>query len=68
MNKRFSLYLFREILPLYGAGLMALTVLLLALFLINFLADILARGAPPALVAQFLLYKLPGGCGAGVSP
>ena len=66
MNKRFSLYLFREILPLYGAGLIALTVLLLALFLINFLADILARGAPPALVAQFLLYKLPGAAARGI--
>ena len=66
MTKRFSLYLFREILPLYGAGLIALLILLLAFFFINFLADILARGAPPALVAQFLLYKLPGAAGRGI--
>ena len=66
MTKRFSLYLFREILPLYGAGLVALLLLLLGLFFVTFLADIIARGAPPSLVAQFLLYKLPGAAGRGI--
>ena len=66
MTKRFSQYLFREIMPLYGAGLIALLVLLLAFFFINFLADILSRGAPPALVATYLLFKLPAAAGRGI--
>lgn len=64
--KRFSLYLVREILPLYGAGLAVLVVLLLGNFLLNVLADILARGVSPSLVAQFLLFKLPAAAGFGI--
>lgn len=63
---RFSRYLYREIVPLYLAGLIVLLVLLLAYFLINVLADVLARGVPPSLVARFLLYKLPGAGAAAV--
>lgn len=62
----FSRYLFREVVPLYLAGLVVLLVLLLAYFLVNVLADVLARGVPPSLVARFLLYKLPGAGAAAV--
>ena len=66
MTKRFSVYLFKEILPLYGAGLAVLLVLLLGSFLLGVLADVIARGVPPSLVARFLLYKLPAAAGAGI--
>lgn len=66
LSSRFGRYLIQEILPLYGAGLVALLVLLLALFFANLLPDILARGAPPTLVAQFLLYSLPSAAGRGI--
>lgn len=66
MTTRFGRYLIQEVLPLYGAGLVALLVLLLALFLANLLPDILARGAPPALVGKFLLYSLPTAAGRGI--
>ncbi len=63
---RFSRYLIREVLPLYGAGLVVLVILLLGSFLLGALADILARGVPPSLVAQFLLFKLPTAAGFGI--
>lgn len=66
MTTRFGRYLIQEVLPLYGAGLVALLVLLLALFLANLLPDILSRGAPPALVGKFLLYSLPTAAGRGI--
>lgn len=66
MNKRFSLYLLREIMPLYLAGLSVLLLLLLAVTLLGVLADVIARGVSPALVASFLLYSLPGAAGYGI--
>lgn len=66
MTRRFSLYLIREIMPLYLAGLAALLILLLAVTLLEVLADVIARGVSPALVAQFLLYSLPGAAGYAV--
>ena len=63
---RFSRYLFREILPLYVAGLAVLLVLLLMSFLLGVLADALARGVPAPLVARFLLFKLPAAAGPGL--
>jgi lipopolysaccharide export system permease protein len=64
--KRFSAYIMREVLPLYGAGLIAFMLLLLGYFLLNILAEILARGVPPGLVAQFLLYSLPAAAGPAI--
>lgn len=64
---RFSRYLFREILPLYAAGLAVLLVLLLTNFLLGVLADALARGVPAALVARYLLFKLPAAAGPGLT-
>lgn len=64
--RRFSRYLVREILPLYGAGLAVLLLLLLMSFLLGVLADVLARGVPPALVARYLLFKLPAAAGPGI--
>jgi lipopolysaccharide export system permease protein len=64
--RRFSAYLMREILPFYGAGLAALLLLLLGAFLLEVLADVLARGVPLALVARFLLYSLPEAAGYGI--
>jgi lipopolysaccharide export system permease protein len=66
VTKRFSRYLISEILPLYGAGLVALLLLLLSYFFLGQLAAILARGVPLTLVAQFLLYKLPVAAGRGI--
>ncbi|HEX7022692.1 MAG TPA: LptF/LptG family permease [Trueperaceae bacterium] len=66
LSKRFSLYLVREIFPLYVAGLSALILLLLAAFLLEVAAEILARGTSPALVAQFLFFKLPEAAGYGI--
>ncbi|MEM7737961.1 MAG: LptF/LptG family permease [Deinococcota bacterium] len=66
MTRRFGLYLIREIMPLYAAGLVALLMLLLAVTLLGVLADVIARGVNPALVAQFLLYSLPGAAGYAV--
>ncbi len=64
--KRFSAYIVREVLPLYGGGLVAFMLLLLGYFLLNILADILARGVPLALVSQFLLYSLPVAAGPAI--
>ena len=66
MNKRFSLYLIREILPLYVAGFTALLVLLLGAYLLDILAGAISRGVSPALVAEFLLYSLPSAAGMGI--
>lgn len=66
MTHRFGRYLIREILPLYGAGLAALLILLLGVYLLDVLADAIARGISPALVARFLLYKLPEAIGYGI--
>jgi len=57
--KRFSLYLLREILPLYLAGLVLLLLLLLGGFMLELLADALSRGVPAGLLARYLLFKLP---------
>jgi lipopolysaccharide export system permease protein len=64
--KRFSLYVVREILPLYLAGLAVLILLILGAFLQSVLADVIARGASPALLAQFLLYSLPAAASYGL--
>lgn len=67
MNKRFSQYLIREILPLYVAGLIALLLLLLGYFLIQgVLAEALARGVGPGLVAQYLLFSIPSAAAMGL--
>ena len=63
---RFSRYLFREIVPLYVAGLAVLLLLLLMSFLLGVLGDVLARGVPPALVAKYLIFKLPSAAGPGL--
>jgi lipopolysaccharide export system permease protein len=63
---RWGRYLIRETLPLLVAGLVTLVLLLLLYFLLNVLADVLARGAPPALVARYLLFKLPSAIGPGL--
>jgi lipopolysaccharide export system permease protein len=64
--KRFSLYLVKEILPLYFGGLLALVLLLLGAALLGVLADVISRGASPDLVAQFLLYILPSAASRGL--
>jgi lipopolysaccharide export system permease protein len=64
--KRFGLSLAREIGPLFAAGVSVLVVLLLLSFLLGVLADVLARGVPVALVALFLLLKLPSAVGVGM--
>lgn len=66
MTRRFSLYLIREIVPLYAAGLAALILLLLGVFLLGELARVISRGVSPALVAQFLLFKLPDAASYGI--
>ena len=66
MNKRFSFYLIREILPLYAAGFTALLILLLGAYLLDILAGAISRGVSPALVAEFLLYSLPSAAGMGI--
>ncbi len=63
---RWGRYLIRETLPLLAAGLVTLILLLLLYFLLDVLADVLARGAPVALVARYLLYKLPTAAGPGL--
>lgn len=63
---KFSRYLVKEIAPLYGAGLVVLLLLLLGSFLLGVLADVLARGVPVALVARFLLFKMPAAASAGI--
>ena len=66
MTKRFTLYLIKEIVPFYVAGLIVLLVLLLGVFLLDILAGVLARGASPRLVSLFLLYKLPEAANMGI--
>ncbi len=56
----------REIAPLYALGLVVLTLLLLASFLLGVLADVLARGVPAGMVAAYLLLKLPAAAAAGL--
>ncbi len=56
----------REIAPLYALGLVVLTLLLLASFLLGVLADVLARGVPAGMVASYLLLKLPAAAAAGL--
>lgn len=63
---RFGRYLIREIAPLYVSGLAVLLLLLLGGFLLGVLADVLARGVPPALVARYLLFKLPAAAAAAI--
>ncbi len=67
MNRRFSRYLVREILPLYAAGLSALLILLLGSVLIQgVLAQAISRGVGPGLVARFLLYSIPSAAAMGL--
>jgi len=67
VNKRFSQYLIREILPLYVAGLIALMLLLLGYFLIQgVLAEAISRGVGPGLVARFLLFSIPSAAAMGL--
>lgn len=67
MNRRFSQYLIREILPLYAAGLTALLILLLGSFLIlGVLAEAISRGVGPGLVAKFLLFSIPSAAAMGL--
>jgi lipopolysaccharide export system permease protein len=67
MNRRFSRYLIQEILPLYVAGLIALLLLLLALFLFQgVLAEALSRGVGVGLVAQYLLFTIPSAASMGL--
>lgn len=56
----------REIAPLYALGLAVLTLLLMVSFLLDVLADVVARGVPPGTVAAFLLLKLPTAASAGL--
>lgn len=63
---RFGRYLLREVAVLYVAGLAIVTLLLLTNFLLGVLAEVLARGVPPGLVARFLLLKLPAAAGTGL--
>lgn len=62
----FGRYLLREIAPLYAAGLAILLLLLLMMFLLGVLADVLARGVPPGLVARYLLLRMPAAVGTGL--
>ena len=63
---RFSRYLYAEIVPLYLAGLALLLLLLTGIFLLEVVAEVLARGAPVSLVAQYLLFSLPTAASAGI--
>ena len=63
---RFSRYLLREVMPLFVAALVALLLLLMLAALLGVLADALARGVPPGLVARYMLYKLPAAVGPGL--
>ncbi|MEX2536170.1 MAG: LptF/LptG family permease [Trueperaceae bacterium] len=63
---RFSRYLYAEILPLYLAGLALLLLLLTGVFLLEVVADVLARGVPVTLLAQYLLFMLPTAASAGI--
>lgn len=64
--KIFSRYLMRETLPLFVAALVALVLLLMLVALLGVLADVLARGVSPALVARYMLFKLPSAIGPGL--
>lgn len=64
--RRFGRYLVMETLPLLAAGLVVLLLLLLLVFLLDVIADVLARGVSIPLVARFLLYKLPAAAGPGL--
>jgi lipopolysaccharide export system permease protein len=63
---RFGRSLGREIGPLFAAGAAVLVLLLLLSFLLGVLAEVLARGVPVALVALFLLMKLPAAVGVAM--
>ena len=64
--KRFGRYLLAEILPLFAAALVALVLLLMLVAMLGVLADVLARGVSPALVARYMLFKLPSAIGPGL--
>lgn len=64
--RRFSRYLISEILPLFVAAFVVLVLLLMLYAVLGVLADVLARGVPPALVARYMLYKLPSAIGPGL--
>lgn len=65
--KRFGRSLLAEIAPLYLAGLAVLLLLLLVSFLLDVLADALARGVPVGLVARYLLFKVPAAASSGLT-
>lgn len=64
--KRWGGYLVRETLPLFAVGVVALLLLLLLYFLIDVLADVLARGVSLSLLARYLLFKLPAAAAPGL--
>ncbi len=64
--KKFSAYLIREIVPWYFAGIATLVILLLTHILLKVLADVISRGVPPSLVAQFILFSLPAAFGKAI--
>ncbi|MCH2667758.1 MAG: LptF/LptG family permease [Deinococcales bacterium] len=64
---RLSLYLIREILPLYLACLMLVIILFLISFIIGHLPNILGQGITTGMVAKFLIYKLPSTASFGIS-
>ena len=57
--KRFYSYLISEVLGLYIVGVATIVILLMLLSFLTVLPDVLSRGVPPALVAQFILYTAP---------
>ncbi len=64
--RRFSRYLLSEIVPLFVAAFVVLVLLLVLYAVLGVLADVLARGVPPALVARYMLFKLPAAIGPGL--
>lgn len=65
--RRFTVAVAAEIAPLYVAGWTVLLLLLLTSFLLSVFADALSRGAPPGLVAAYLLLRLPSAASAGMT-
>ena len=64
--RRFGRYLLSEIMPLFVAALVALVLLLMLVAMLGVLADVLARGVSPALVARYMIFKLPSAIGPGL--
>lgn len=66
LGRRFSFYVIREIMPFYLMGVVVLLLLLMVVLLLEVLAEVIARGASPTLVAQYLLYSIPSMAGLGL--